>query len=116
MLSLDVGTVVLVPFPFTNQTAKKVRPAIVVSTSAFHRQRLDVVLIAVTSQAAQPLRHGEADIQDWQAAKLLGPSRIKPIIFSVEKQMVHKAIGVLSIADQRALRQTLEVILGFPSA
>ncbi len=35
------GDVVLVPFPFTDQTASKKRPAVVVSADAYH-QRLPV--------------------------------------------------------------------------
>jgi len=33
------GDVVLVPFPFTDQTAAKRRPAIIVSSDAYHSER-----------------------------------------------------------------------------
>jgi len=42
------GDIVLVPFPFTDLTATKKRPAVVVS---YHRDRRDVIVMAVTSQA-----------------------------------------------------------------
>jgi mRNA interferase MazF len=42
--------VVLVPFPFTNQAASKKRPAVVVGSRAYNAARLDVVVMAVTSQ------------------------------------------------------------------
>ena len=45
------GDIVLVPFPFTDQTAAKKRPAIVVSSDAYHRDRRDLIIMAVTSQA-----------------------------------------------------------------
>jgi len=48
------GDLVLVPFPFTDQTGIKKRPAIVVSSDAYQRQRPDVVLMAVTSQLLRP--------------------------------------------------------------
>ena len=48
------GDLVLVPFPFTDQTGIKKRPAIVVSSEAYQRQRPDVVLMAVTSQLLRP--------------------------------------------------------------
>jgi mRNA interferase MazF len=44
------GTVVLVPFPFTDQSAAKQRPAVIVSSSAYHRARRDLVLMPITSQ------------------------------------------------------------------
>ena len=52
------GDVVLVPFPFTDQTASKKRPAVVVSADAYHQQRRDVIVMAVTSQIVRPA--GEA--------------------------------------------------------
>jgi mRNA interferase MazF len=38
----EFGDVVLVPFPFTDQTTTKKRPAVVVSSDVYHRDRADV--------------------------------------------------------------------------
>ena len=38
------GDVVLVPFPFTDQTASKKRPAVVVSADTYHQRRPDVIV------------------------------------------------------------------------
>ena len=46
----EFGDVVLVPFPFTDLTASKKRPAVVASSGAYNRQRPDIILMAVTSQ------------------------------------------------------------------
>jgi hypothetical protein len=59
MTAYGFGDVVLVPFPFTDQTGTKKRPAAVISSSAYHRERSDVVLMAVTSQTG-PLRNRRA--------------------------------------------------------
>jgi len=48
------GDVVLVPFPFTDQTASKKRPAVVVSADTYHQRRPDVIVMAVTSQILRP--------------------------------------------------------------
>jgi mRNA interferase MazF len=48
------GDVVLVPFPFTDQTASKKRPSVIVSTDAYHQRRPDVIVMAVTSQILRP--------------------------------------------------------------
>jgi len=44
-IGCEFGDVVLVPFPFTDQTTTKKRPAVVVSSDAYHRDRPDVILI-----------------------------------------------------------------------
>lgn len=46
----NFGDVVLVPFPFTDQSGTKKRPAVVVSSSGYSAQRRDIVIMAITSQ------------------------------------------------------------------
>jgi mRNA-degrading endonuclease toxin of MazEF toxin-antitoxin module len=48
-MPFDFGDVVLVPFPFTSQTASKKRPAIVVSSRAYSIARPDLIVMSVTS-------------------------------------------------------------------
>lgn len=71
MTGYEFGDLVLVPFPFTDQSATKRRPAVVVSSSAYHRARLDLLIRAVTSQQPTTLSVGEVQVQDWQGAGLL---------------------------------------------
>ena len=50
MINYNLGDVVLVPFPFTDQTEAKKRPAIVVSSQEYNDRLPDLILMAVTSQ------------------------------------------------------------------
>jgi mRNA interferase MazF len=59
MTSYKFGDVVLVPFPFTDQSASKKRPAVVVSSAAYHADHINLVLIGVSSQISGSLRAGE---------------------------------------------------------
>jgi mRNA interferase MazF len=47
--SLRFGDVVLVPFPFTDQSGTKKRPAVVVSSTGYNSSRHDILIMAVTS-------------------------------------------------------------------
>ena len=71
------GDVVLVPFPFTDQSGAKKRPAVIVSRSGYHAARRDLIIMAITSQVRHPLGFGEALVADWQVAGLIKPSVLK---------------------------------------
>ena len=47
------------PFPFTDLSATKQRPALVVSPTAWNAVQPDVVLVAITSQIPSTLAPGE---------------------------------------------------------
>jgi mRNA interferase MazF len=49
-MPFEFGDVVLVPFPFTNQSSSKQRPAVVISNLAYNLARPDAVVMAITSQ------------------------------------------------------------------
>ncbi|MEW6380561.1 MAG: type II toxin-antitoxin system PemK/MazF family toxin [bacterium] len=112
MISYEFGDVVLVPFPFTDQSVSKKRPAIVVSSSAYHRERQDIVLMAATSQIKPSASFGEVTIAQWEQAGLLKPSVIKPIFTTIEKLLVLRKLGRLDKRDRRNLQESLREILG----
>jgi mRNA interferase MazF len=111
-MGLAFGDVVVVPFPFTDQTATKRRPAVVVSSEAYNRERPDIILMAVTSQVRPTPTVGEAAVVEWRAAGLLKPSVIKPVVTTIEANLVVRRLGVLGADDRRALHEVLAAILG----
>ncbi len=110
-MAFEFGDVILVPFPFTDQSAVKKRPAVIVSSSGYNANRRDVVIMAITSQFRVPLGFGEAIVANWQAAGLIKPSVFKPIIATIEQSLVIRTMGALSTADLRTLRDTLDQVI-----
>jgi mRNA interferase MazF len=106
------GDVVLVPFPFTDQSAVKKRPAVVISSSSYHRARPDLLIMAVTSQARPATAVGELHLKDWKAAGLIKPSSVKAVITTIERNLVLKRLGRLKDGDQQALRGAIALIIG----
>ena len=107
------GDVVLVPFPFTDQSASKKRPAVVVSSDAYHQRRPDVIVMAVTSQILRPAGAlGEVLIADWQGAGLPKPSLLKPVLATIEPGLILRKLGALQAPDVQELRSALRQILG----
>jgi mRNA interferase MazF len=112
MTDYRFGDIVLVPFPFTDQSAVKKRPAVIVSSAAYNTQRPDLIIMAVTSQMHSIAYFGDVAIADWRTAGLLKPSVIKPIFTTVEKGLVLKRLGGLVGQDRTVLQSALQIILG----
>jgi mRNA interferase MazF len=111
-MALAFGQIVLVPFPFTNQSGTKKRPAAIVSTAGYNTSRRDLIIMAITSQVRQPVGFGEAVIADWESAGLLKPSVTKPVLATIEQGLVLRTLGTLSESDLRALRKVIAQTIG----
>jgi mRNA interferase MazF len=106
------GDVVLVPFPFTDQSGTKKRPAVVVSTDAYNAGRPDLVIMAITSQLRLPPGLGEAAVLDWRACGLLKPSLFKPVFATIERRLILRGMGRLAPEDLDNLRALIAQCLG----
>ena len=65
--SYSFGDIVLVSFPFTDLTATKKRPALVVSPDSFNAAGRDLVLLAITSQLTADRDTVPLEGKDFQA-------------------------------------------------
>jgi mRNA interferase MazF len=92
------GDVVLVPFPFTDLSGAKQRPALVVSADSLNVTREDVLVAAITSQVPMNLAADEFLVP---AAELAACGLPKPCILrlsklvSLHRQIIVKRIGAL---------------------
>ncbi|MBF0204698.1 MAG: type II toxin-antitoxin system PemK/MazF family toxin [Desulfamplus sp.] len=110
--------VVLVPFPFTDQTTSKKRPAVIVSSNEYNQRRPDVIIMAITSQMLEvsqmhtPGFFGDLPVRNWQDAGLVKPSMLKPILTTIAKNLILKRLGTMMDSDRIALVENLQRILG----
>ncbi len=90
----DQGDIVLVPFPFTNLTSSKVRPAIVVSNSDINNTN-DVILAAITTE----LKDDEFSFKLENSAlttPMTKPSEVRcHKLFTCDQNIIRKAITKL---------------------
>jgi mRNA interferase MazF len=105
--SFSQGDVVLVPFPFTDLSAVKQRPALVLSPDRLNKARTDVIVAAITSKIPDVI--GEDEIllsnDDLRTAGLPKESIIKlGKIFTIHQGLIRKKLG-------RVPDSTLESIL-----
>jgi mRNA interferase MazF len=106
------GDVVLVPFPFTDQSDTKKRPAVVVSSDAYNRARPDIIVMAITGHMSDYPRIGEVIVSGWKEAGLLKASTIKPILATIERGLIIRTFGKLKQSDSLVLTDALRAILG----
>jgi mRNA interferase MazF len=83
MMTYNFGDILLVPFPFTNQSSIKKRPTVVISSNNYNSQKPDLIIMAITSQLNSSLNFGEMIISDFLSAGLLKPSVVKPVITTI---------------------------------
>ena len=112
MATFERFAVVRVPFPFTDRTASKNRPALVLSeVEAFNTPAGHSVMAMITSQdnAPWPL---DCRIGDLAEAGLPAPSMIRFKLFTLDHRLVRGELGKLSSNDADAVRTALATLLG----
>jgi len=111
MTEYSRGDVVLVSFIFADETGVKRRPAVIISSDAYHTGRNEAIIAAITSRTDRILV-GDHLIDDWQGAGLLFPSVATSIIRTIKQDMIAKRLGSLPTLDMKAIDSKLKLALG----
>lgn len=100
------GDVVLVGFVFSDESGKKLRPAVVISSAAYNRARQEVIVAAITSNVRRRF-FGDYLIADWKGAGLLFPSLVAGIFRTIKRTMIDRKLGSMPKADMEAIDREL---------
>ena len=100
-MSLQRGDIVLVPFPFTDLTRQKARPAVVVSSMRFNAASADVILVAISSKLPATPNDMELIVQrssaGFQATGLRVSSVIRPTkLVTLQQSLIYTVLGKLA--------------------
>ncbi len=88
--------ILLVPFPFSDLSGRKVRPVIVVSKDKFNNSSDDIIVCAITGNLTKNNYSLKIDSSDLESGKLFKECCIKvKSIFKIDKKLVVKTIGCL---------------------
>jgi len=102
--------VVVVPFPFTDSSGTKRRPALVLSQKTdFNAVIEHSVLSMITSQKNDPWPL-DIPIKDKKQSSLTAPSVVRMKIFTLDNRFIIRKIGHLSKSDQMNVKQSLKKI------
>ncbi|MEE9416193.1 MAG: type II toxin-antitoxin system PemK/MazF family toxin [Acidimicrobiales bacterium] len=114
MASLLRGTIVLVPFPYSDLRGMKRRPACVVSVNEYQLGP-DVIVAMVTSSRARLQSPGLGDVvvADWASAGLRSASTVRTgRLLVLEQRLIAAEIGRLSSGAIVDLDRALEAVFG----
>jgi mRNA interferase MazF len=100
--------VVVVPFPFTDTSTTKKRPALVVSDGVvFNRPMRKSVRAMITTTAHSPWIL-DVPITDLTSAGLKAASVVRMKLFTLDDALVVRRIGKLTEADRTAVLSALQ--------
>ena len=92
--------VVVVPFPFTDSSATKKRPALVISNAATFNKSTKKSVMAMITTASHASWALDVPITDLASAGLKAKSIIRMKLFTLDDALVIKKIGKLGASDR----------------
>lgn len=106
------GDVVVIPFPFSDLTESKRRPAFVIANLAGD----DVILCQITSKIVQDMYSLPIDDSDFEAGSLKQPSNIRPNrLFTADSHTVLYRVGNLKQGKiTEVIDKVIEIVRGKP--
>jgi len=107
IVTFEAFDVVVAPFPFTDRSTTKQRPAVVLSDAGnFNRKVGQSVLVMITSAriSSWPL---DVEIEDLDSVGLPSVSVVRMRLFTLDGRLVIRKAGALSKTDKFAVLNTL---------
>ncbi len=98
--------IIVVPFPFTDQSISKKRPAIVLSQTNFNQKAEHSICAMITSSKNDPWPN-DLEILDLESCGLPAESKIRMKLFTIDHKIIIRKCGVLNKNEQVHLDQAI---------
>ena len=102
MQTFEKFSVVVVPFPFTDQNASKRRPALLLSSTLFNNAVQHSVLATITSPKNSNWLLDVA-ISDLKNTGLTSESIVRMKLFTLDNRLIIRQAGSLAEADRQGV-------------
>ena len=104
--------ILLVPFPFSDQSGRKIRPALVLSNDLFNSSSDDLLVCAVTSNLKKADYSIIIDKDNIESGILYDKSAIKAdTILKIQKSIVIKTIATINtITFSKVVKMVLKLV------
>jgi len=99
--------VILVPFPFTDLSSSKKRPALILSPEQYNTTG-DIVIAFITSNLQSGDKFGDYQFQQWKQAGLPLPSKLRMKFATVSNEIIIKKIGHIDSLDRNNIHKLVQ--------
>src|SRR3989344_7785252 len=109
---IEQKDLLIVPFPFSDQSGRKIRPVVVVSNNNFNTHSEDVIVMGVTSNVKKERYAISLTNKDLENGNLFTDCIIKvENILRLEKGLVIKKIGKINENKLKEVHSILDKII-----
>lgn len=110
-VTFEAFDVVVVPFPFTDRTTTKRRPALVLSDAGSFNKRVGQSVLAMITSASNSDWPLDVNIQNLDDAGLPSASVVRMKLFTLDDKLVIRKAGMLAEQDRSAVSTILRQLL-----
>jgi len=111
-MNFSQGSILLVPFPYTDQKSAKLRPALLISSENFNATTKDLWLTPISSQESNTpfkVSFGQRDLTEGTIYK---NSFIKyGVVFTIEKSLILRKVAHLKKERLEEVLKAVKTIL-----
>ena len=100
MVTPAAGTIVLVPFPFSDLSSSKRRKALVISSEEFNKSNKATTVVMITSRL-NSVWAGDINISEWKKAGLKKPCYVRLKFFTADNEILLEKVGSLQKVDKQ---------------
>ena len=111
-MAYEAYDVVVVPFPFTDRSTTKRRPALVLSDESVFNRRVSHSVLAMITSARNSDWPLDVLIEDLDAAGLPSESVVRMKLFTLDDRLIVRKAGSLVEADRERVGTTLRQLIG----
>mgnify|MGYP001578383122 CR=1 FL=1 len=110
--NIEQRSVILIPFPYTDLSGAKKRPALVISSHEFNSKNEDVICCLITSNPEDNQYSIKITNKDMETGYLEFDSKIKTYrIFTVNKKLIYKILGKLQLPKSKLVANGINKLI-----
>lgn len=115
-MTYEAYDVVVVPFPFTDRSTNKRRPALVLSDHEVFNEKVGQSILAMITSRTNAPWPLDVPVEDLDAAGLPAPSMVRMKLFTLDDQLILRRAGRLGQTDELNVQLTLAQLFRFPNS